>query len=234
MSRILIPLCNTFDIAPNDALSLRIMWCKGNMVFEQMLSIFLVTGVGVAVLLYTAKSRQVGASHSFISGGVSSIETISIPTQAATITQTEAMPMPEVTTAQSPIVESPVEATAVAPAIAVPVEEFHVVPSESVPTIPTATADVPTTTSISSPISTIVGPSEALAATAATVVSIDAPALPSPVTETTVTTTEPPATPAVRTKARRRSTASPRTQAKPRASRTKKALDALPIEEKKE
>jgi hypothetical protein len=221
---------------------------KGNMVFEQMLSILLVTGVGIAVLLYTAKSRQVVASQSFVSGGVSSIETISIPTQSATYSQTgdvAAPPMPEVTTAQSPIVESPVEATAVAPAIAVPVEEFHVVPTESVstPTMIVAPATVADVTSTPS----IVGPSEALAAATAatTVISIDAPALPSPETQTTTvtptttvevppTTSDTTTTTAVRTKARRRSTASSRTHAKSRASRTKKAPDSLPIEEKTE
>jgi hypothetical protein len=80
---------------------------KGNMVFEQMLTILLGTGVGVAAVLYTVKPRQVGASQSFVSG-VSSIETISLPSLSAE-SQNEASHMPEVSATQSPVVEAPVQ-----------------------------------------------------------------------------------------------------------------------------
>jgi hypothetical protein len=72
-----------------------------------MLTILLGTGVGVAVVLYTVKPRQISASQSFLSG-VSSIETISLPSQS-TFSQNEAAPAPEVTATQSSAVEAPVE-----------------------------------------------------------------------------------------------------------------------------
>src|SRR5271170_1502923 len=78
------------------------------MVFEQMLTILLGTGVGVAAVLYTVKPRQIGASQSFISGG-SSIETFSLPSHSISDLQNDAAPMPEVTATQSPVVEAPVE-----------------------------------------------------------------------------------------------------------------------------
>ena len=64
-----------------------------------MLTILLGTGVGVAVVLYTVKPRQISASQSFLSG-VSSIETISLPSQS-TFSQNDAAPVPEVTATQS-------------------------------------------------------------------------------------------------------------------------------------
>jgi hypothetical protein len=73
-----------------------------------MLTILLGTGVGVAAVLYTVKPRQIGASQSFVSG-VSSIETISLPSQSISDSQNDVAPMPEVTATQSPIVEAPVE-----------------------------------------------------------------------------------------------------------------------------
>ena len=78
------------------------------MVFEQMLTILLGTGVGVAVVLYTVKPRQIGASQSLISGG-SSIETFSLASQSSSDSQNDAASMPEVTATQSPVVEAPVE-----------------------------------------------------------------------------------------------------------------------------
>jgi hypothetical protein len=119
-----MPLCNTFDTAANHAPPPSVSWCNSNMVFEQMLTILLGTGVGVAAVLYTVKPRQVGASQSFGSG-VSSIETISLPSES-TFSQNEAAPTPEVSATQSPAVEAPVE-------------EFHAIPSGSVSTM---TADV--------------------------------------------------------------------------------------------
>jgi hypothetical protein len=91
------------------------------MVFEQMLTILLGTGVGVAVVLYTVKPRQIGASQSFISGG-SSIESFSLPSQSTSDSQNDAAPMPEVTATQSPVVEAPVE-------------EFHAISSGAVSTM---------------------------------------------------------------------------------------------------
>jgi hypothetical protein len=90
------------------------------MVFEQMLTILLGTAVGVAAVLYIVKPRQVGASRSFASG-VSSVETISLPSQS-TSSQNDATPMPEVSATQSPVVEAPVE-------------EFHALSSGSVSTM---------------------------------------------------------------------------------------------------
>ena len=90
------------------------------MVFEQMLTILLGTAVGVAAVLYVVKPRQIGASQSFGSG-VSSIETISLPSQS-TFSQNDAAPMPEVSATQSPVVEAPVE-------------EFHAISSGSVSTM---------------------------------------------------------------------------------------------------
>ena len=78
------------------------------MVFEQMLTILLGTGVGVAVVLYAVKPRQIGASQSFVSGG-SSIETFSLPSQSTSDSQNDAASMPEVTATQSPVVEAAVE-----------------------------------------------------------------------------------------------------------------------------
>jgi len=93
----------------------------GKMVFEQMLTILLGTAVGVAAVLYAVKPRQIGASQSFASG-VSSIETISLPSQSTSFSQNDAAPMPEVTATQSAVVESPVE-------------EFHAISSSSVSTL---------------------------------------------------------------------------------------------------
>jgi hypothetical protein len=78
------------------------------MAIEQMLTILLGTAVGVAVVLYTVKPRQIGASQSFVSGG-SSIETFTLPSQSSSFSQNDAAPMPEVTAIQSPVVEAPVE-----------------------------------------------------------------------------------------------------------------------------
>lgn len=97
----------------------------GKMVFEQMLTILLGTAVGVAAVLYTVKPRQIGASQSFASG-VSSIETISLPSQSTSFSQNDAAPMPEVTATQSAVVESPAE-------------EIHAISSSSVSML---TADV--------------------------------------------------------------------------------------------
>ena len=92
----------------------------GKMVFEQMLTILLGTGVGVAVVLYAVKPRQIGASQSFVSGG-SSIETFSLSSSTSD-SQNNAAPMPEVTATQSPVVEAPVE-------------EFHAISSGAVSTM---------------------------------------------------------------------------------------------------
>lgn len=79
------------------------------MVFEQMLTILLGTGAGVAVVLYAVKPRQISASTSFVSGGTS-IETFSLSSSTTTDSQNDAAPSLEVTTAaQSPVVEAPVE-----------------------------------------------------------------------------------------------------------------------------
>ncbi len=91
----------------------------GKMVFEQMLTILLGTGVGVAVVLYAVKPRQIGASQSFVSGG-SSIETFSL--SSTSDSQNDAATMPEVTATQSPVVEAPVE-------------EFHAISSGAVSTM---------------------------------------------------------------------------------------------------
>jgi hypothetical protein len=85
-----------------------------------MLTILLGTAVGVAAVLYVVKPRQVGASQSFGSG-VSSIETISLPSQS-TFSQSDAAPIPEVSATQSPVVEAPVE-------------EFHAISFGSVSTV---------------------------------------------------------------------------------------------------
>jgi hypothetical protein len=85
----------------------------GKMVFEQMLTILLGTGVGVAVVLYTVKPRQIMASQSFVSGG-SSVETFSLSSSSTSDSQNDAAPMPEVTATQSPVVEAPVEESNVA------------------------------------------------------------------------------------------------------------------------
>jgi hypothetical protein len=70
------------------------------MVFEQMLTILLGTGVGVAIVLYSVKPRQV--SQSFMGSGSSlgtlSTESIQVDT-----------PMPEVTAIAPTVVEAPVE-----------------------------------------------------------------------------------------------------------------------------
>jgi hypothetical protein len=92
----------------------------GKMVFEQMLTILLGTGVGVAVVLYAVKPRQIGASQSFVSGG-SSIETFSLSSSTSD-SQNDVAPMPEVTATQSPVVEEPVE-------------EFHAISSGAVSTM---------------------------------------------------------------------------------------------------
>src|SRR5271170_3339443 len=76
------------------------------MAIEQMLTILLGTGVGVAVVLYAVKPRQIGASQSLLSG-VSPIETISLPSQS-TLSQNDAAPAPEVTVTQTAAVESPI------------------------------------------------------------------------------------------------------------------------------
>ena len=96
----------------------------GNMVFEQMLTILLGTGVGVAAVLYAVKPRKGGASQTF-GTGVSSIETISLPSQS-TFSHVDAAPTPEVSTARSPVVEAPAE-------------EFHAISTGSVTTM---TADL--------------------------------------------------------------------------------------------
>ena len=93
---------------------------KGKMVFEQMLTILLGTGVGVAAVLYTVKPRHGVASQSF-GAGVSSIETISVPSQS-TFSHIDAAPMPEVSATRSPVVDAPVE-------------EFHAISSGSVATM---------------------------------------------------------------------------------------------------
>src|SRR5580698_3226691 len=98
---------------------------QSNMVFEQMLTILLVTGAGVAVVLYAVRPRHSVASQSFVSG-VSSIEAISVSSPSSSSTsdsQITAAPMPEVTATQAPIVEAPV------------VEEVHAISSISVPTM---------------------------------------------------------------------------------------------------
>ena len=96
----------------------------GKMVFEQMLTILLGTGIGVAAVLYAVKPRHVGASQSF---GISTIETFA-PSPAAIDSENSAAPMPEVTATQPPIVEAPVE-------------EAHVMTS---PVVPTMTAEIST------------------------------------------------------------------------------------------
>jgi len=73
-----------------------------------MLTIVLGTAVGVAVVLYSVKPRQIGASQSFVSGG-SSVETFSLPAQSSSFSQNDASAMPEVAATQSPVVEAPVE-----------------------------------------------------------------------------------------------------------------------------
>jgi hypothetical protein len=90
------------------------------MVFEHMLTILLVTGVGVTAVIYTVKPRHVGASQSFVSG-VSSIETISLPS-LSTYSQNDTAPTPEVSATQSPVVVAPVE-------------EFHAISSGSFSTM---------------------------------------------------------------------------------------------------
>jgi cell division septation protein DedD len=104
----LISLCNTFDTAANDESPLPIILGNRKMAIEQMLTILLGTAVGVAVVLYSVKPRQIGASQSFVSGG-SSIETFTLPSQSSSFPQNDAAPMPEVTATQSPVVEAPVE-----------------------------------------------------------------------------------------------------------------------------
>jgi hypothetical protein len=96
----------------------------GKMVFEQMLTILLGTGIGVAAVLYAVKPRHVGASQSF---GISTIETFA-PSPAAIDSENSVAPMPEVTATQPPIVEAPVE-------------EAHVMTS---PVVPTMTAEIST------------------------------------------------------------------------------------------
>lgn len=100
-------MCKTFDTFANDT-----KWppvipgVTGKMVFEQMLTVLLGTGVGVAVVLYAVKPRQISASQSFLSG-VSSVETISLPSQS-TFSQNDAAPAPEATATQTAVVEPPV------------------------------------------------------------------------------------------------------------------------------
>jgi hypothetical protein len=77
------------------------------MVFEQMLTILLGTGVGVAAVLYAVKPRPVGASQSFVSGA-SSIETLST-SHSVIDSENSTAPMPEVTATQPSIVEAPAE-----------------------------------------------------------------------------------------------------------------------------
>ena len=97
------------------------------MVFEQMLTILLGTGIGVAAVLYIVKPRHVGASQSFTSGS-SSIETISLPSEKM-FSQSDTTPMPEVSATQPPVVEAPVE-------------EFHAISFGSVSTVTAEAAAV--------------------------------------------------------------------------------------------
>lgn len=82
------------------------------MVYEQILTILLGTGIGVAVVLYTVKPRQVAASQS--PSGVSPIETIPLGSQSTSEPQSYSTPAPEVTTAPSQA-EAPVEVHAISP-----------------------------------------------------------------------------------------------------------------------
>jgi len=103
------------------------------MVFEQMLTILLGTGVGVAIVLYSVKPRQI--SQSFM-GGSSSLATFS------TSIQVDA-PMPEVTAIVPTVMETPVEVHA-SPEVsaALPVGTVAAVPIEAAPVSSIETAAV--------------------------------------------------------------------------------------------
>ncbi len=77
------------------------------MAYEQILTILLGAGVGVAVVLYAVRSRLFGASRSIVTGG-SSIETFTVSSQSTSVSQTDAAPIPKVTATRPPVVEAPV------------------------------------------------------------------------------------------------------------------------------
>jgi hypothetical protein len=77
------------------------------MAYEQILTILLGAGVGVAAVLYAVRSRLFGASRSIVSGG-SSIETFTVSSQSTSVSQTDAAPIPKVTATPPPVVEAPV------------------------------------------------------------------------------------------------------------------------------
>lgn len=99
------------------------------MVFEQMLTILLGTGAGVAVVLYTVKPRSNATSQSPVSE-VSAVETISLPSRSSNDVQIDSTPAPAAAT-QSAVVETP------AP-------EVHAIPSGPVSTMSAQPADTTT------------------------------------------------------------------------------------------
>lgn len=102
-----------------------------------MLTILLGTGVGVAVVLYTVKPRQTAASQSLASG-VSSIETISLPSQPTLDSKSYSAPAQPATATQSSVVEAPVEVHAISSVSTAAPEVVVAGPSE-----PVASVDAP-------------------------------------------------------------------------------------------
>lgn len=117
------------------------------MVFEQMLTILLGTGAGVAVVLYTVKARPSAASQPPVSE-VSALETISLPSRSSTDLQGDATPAPAVTAIQSAVVETP------AP-------EVHAIPSGPVSTMAAEAADTATPETGDIPVGGFAAPSVA-------------------------------------------------------------------------
>jgi hypothetical protein len=77
------------------------------MAYEQILTILLGAGVGVAVVLYAVRSRLFGASQSTLSGG-SSIETFTVSSQSTSVSQIGVAPTIVAAATQPPHVEAPV------------------------------------------------------------------------------------------------------------------------------
>ncbi len=104
-----------------------------------MLTILLGTSAGVAVVLYAVRPRHAVASQSLVSG-VSSIETVSLPSQSTSESQSYSTPIPETTAIVPAAVEAPVE-----------VQPISV-------TVSTVTADAPAAETSDAPIATIDAP----------------------------------------------------------------------------
>jgi len=77
------------------------------MAYEQILTILLGAGVGVAVVLYAVRSRLFGASQSILSGG-SSIETFTVPSQSTSVSHIDVAPTPVAAATLPPLAEAPV------------------------------------------------------------------------------------------------------------------------------